>query len=45
MAPAVSGSAKFSSCSLAVMEEAIQEASCVKLAQYADVSIEPTITR
>jgi hypothetical protein len=40
MAPAVSGYATFSSCSLGVMQEAIERASCVTLAEYADVTVE-----
>jgi len=40
MAPAVSGFATFSSCSLGVMERAIAAASCITPAEFADVALE-----
>ena len=45
MAPAVSGFATFSSCSLGVMQQAISSASCVTAAEFADVSLESPVTK
>jgi hypothetical protein len=45
MAPAVSGFPTFSSCSLGVMEAAIERANCVTPAEFADVSLESPVTR
>lgn len=45
MAPAVSGFATFSSCSLGVMQQTLGSASCVTPAEFADVAIENGTTR
>lgn len=45
MAPAVSGYATFSSCSLGVMQQTVERASCVTLAEYADVTVESPTSR
>jgi hypothetical protein len=39
MAPAISGFATFSSCSLGVMEQTLESASCVTAAEFADVAL------
>ncbi len=44
MAPAVTGSATFSNCSLDLMSRLIASASCVTPAEYADVTVETSAT-
>ncbi len=43
MSPTVSGYATFSHCSLEVMQSTLAAASCVTPAEYADVSVVPTV--
>lgn len=45
MAPAVSGFATFSSCSLNVIQQTIEKAACITPAEFADVAIDAGTTR